>query len=350
MTHKDSSDSLEEDRVHILATVPIDRMAHDRLGKVFPIVTAEKDDRETLLKLSEDAVGVISRGVAQIDAEIMDAGRRMLFVTRTGAGFENIDIEAATERGIPVVHAPLLGDSVAEATFAMILSLTKRLPYWHESLVTGNWNRRIYERTYELRDKTLGIVGLGRIGAEVAGRGRGFKMRVVAYDPYLPESRARELNVSLVSLDSLLAESDIITVHAVSTPENDALINSVNIRRIKKGAYFLNFARGALVESLDILHEALVDGRLAGVGLDVFPVEPPTNLDHPLFSHPNFAGSPHVLATTVETEERCYRSMCRDVLAVLRGERPEWCVNPEVFDSPNLRTEGRIGGSQGLEA
>ncbi|MCY3801397.1 MAG: hypothetical protein OXG46_07440 [Chloroflexi bacterium] len=336
--------------MHILATVPIDKIAHDRLGKVFPIVTAAKDDHEMLLKLSKDAVGIISRGVARIDAEIMDTGRRMLFVTRTGAGFENIDIEAATERGIPVVHAPLLADSVAEATFAMILSLTKRLCYWHDSLVTGNWNRRIFERTYELRDKTLGIIGLGRIGAEVARRGHGFKMRVVAYDPYVPESRAEELSVSLLPLERLLEESDVITIHAVSTPETDALINSANIRKIKRGAYFLNFARGAHVENIDILHEALVDGRLAGVGLDVFPVEPPTNLDHPLFSHPNFAGSPHVLASSVESEERCYRSMCRDVLAVLRGERPEWCVNPEVFDSPNLRTEGRIGGGQGLEA
>ena len=336
--------------MHILATVPVDKIAHARLGSVFPILTAENDDHETLLRLSEEAIGIISRGTAPIDAEIMDAGRRMLFITRTGAGFENIDIDAATERGIPVVHAPLLGDSVAEATFAMILSLTKKLRYWHESLLTGNWDRRIFERTYELRDKTLGIVGLGRIGAEVARRGHGFKMRVTAYDPYLPESRATELNVSLLPLDQLLAESDIITVHAVSTPETDALINRVNIKKVKKGAYFLNFARGALVENLDILHEALLDGRLAGVGLDVFPDEPPTDLDHPLFSHPNFAGSPHVLASTAESEARCYRSMCRDVLAVLRGERPEWCVNPEVFDSPNLRTEGRIGGDKGLPA
>ena len=223
--------------MHILATVPIDKIVHAGLGRVFPIVTAENDDHETLLRLSEEAVGIISRGVALIDGEIMDAGRRMLFVTRTGAGFENIDIDAATERGIPVVHAPLLGDSVAEATFAMILSLTKRLSYWHESLVTGNWNRRIFERTYELRDKTLGIVGLGRIGAEVAGRGHGFKMRVTAYDPYVPESRARELNVSLLPLDRLLAESDIITVHAVSTAETDALINSVNIKKRQEKAH-----------------------------------------------------------------------------------------------------------------
>ncbi len=273
----------------------------------------------------------------------MDAASRILFISRSGAGFENVDIDAATARGIPVVHAPLLGDSVAEAAFALILSITKKLPYWHESLISGNWDRRILERTYELRDKTLGIIGLGRIGAEVARRGEAFKMRLVAHDPYLSEARARELNVSLLSLDDLLAESDIVTVHAVSTPETDGLINRANLANVKKGAYFVNFARGALVENLDILYEALVDGRLAGVGLDVFPDEPPTDLDHPLFLHPSFAGSPHVLASTVDSESRCYRSMCKDVLAVLRGDRPEWCVNAEVFDSPNLRTEGRIG-------
>jgi phosphoglycerate dehydrogenase-like enzyme len=239
----------------------------------------------------------------------------------------------------------LLGDSVAEAAFAVILSITKRLPYWHDSLVSGHWNRRILERTYELRDKTLGIIGLGKIGAEVARRGDAFKMRLVAYDPYVAEARASELNVSLMSLDDLLAESDVVTLHAVSTPETDGLINHENLANIRKGAYFVNFARGALVENLDILYDALVDGRLAGVGLDVFPEEPPTDLDHPLLSHPNFAGSPHVLASTADSEARCYRSMCKDVLAVLSGQRPEWCVNPEVFDSPNLRTQGRIGGN-----
>ena len=330
--------------MHILATVPIDKIAHAELASVAPILTADNDDHESLLKLSADAMGIVSRGVAVIDAEIMDAGSKIRFISRSGAGFENVDIDAATARGIPVVNAPLLGDAVAEAAFALILSLTKNLSYWHNSLITGNWNRRVSERTFELRDKTLGIVGLGRIGAEVARRGAAFKMRLVAHDPFVPEARARELNVSLLPLDELLAESDIVTIHAVSTAETDNLINRTNLANVKKGAYFLNFARGSLVESLDILHEALVDGRLAGVGLDVFPIEPPTDLDHPLYSHPSFAGSPHVLASTADSEARCYRSMCKDVLAVLRGERPEWCVNAEVFDSPNLRTAVRVGG------
>ncbi len=323
--------------LHILATVPIDSIAHEELGASFPIVTAENDDHDTLLRLSRDAIGIVSRGAAEIGGAIMDAGADLAIISRSGAGYENVDIDAATVRGIPIVNAPLLGDAVAEATFAMILALTKRLPYWHESLVTGHWDRRIVERTYELRDKTLGIIGLGRIGREVAARGDAFKMRLIAYDPFVAQDAAREANVELVSLDDLLAQSDVITLHAVSTPETDGLINRLNLARVKRGAYFVNFARGALIESLDMLHEALIDGRLAGVGLDVFPEEPPTDLDHPLFAHPNFGGSPHVLASTADSEARCYRSMCKDFLAVLNGEKPEWCVNTEVFDRPNLR-------------
>ena len=322
---------------HILATVPIDPIAHEELGKRHPIVTAENDDHETLLSLVAGAIGLISRGTASIDGEIMDAGPDLRFISRSGAGYENVDVAAATARGIPVVNAPLLGIAVAEATFAMILALTKRLGYWHESLISGNWDRRITERTVELNEKTLGIIGLGRIGREVAERAKAFKMRLVAYDPYVGEASARALGVEMMSVDELLSTADVISLHAVSTPETDGMINRSNLKLVKPGSYLVNLARGAMIADLDILHEALEDGRLAGVALDVFPEEPPLNLEHPLFSHPRFVGSPHVLASTDETEARCYRSMCKDVAAVLRGERPEWCVNPEVFNSPDLR-------------
>jgi phosphoglycerate dehydrogenase-like enzyme len=321
----------------ILATVPIDPLAHEELGKLYPIVTAPKDDRDMLLRLSPGTVCLISRGLAPIDGKIMDASSDLQVISRTGAGYENVDIQAATERGIPVVFAPLLGPAVAEATMAMILALAKRLLYWHESLIKGHWDRRIVERTDDLEGKLMGIIGLGRIGREVAIRAKAFGVRILAYDPYVVPEIAAQLGVELKPLDDLLEYADIISLHAVSTPETESIINRTNLGRVKRGAYLVNFARGALIENLDILYEALVDGRLAGVGLDVFPEEPPHNLDHPLFCHPNFLGSPHVLASTRGAEGRCYRSMCRDVTAVLRGQRPQWCVNPEVFDAPNLR-------------
>ncbi len=323
----------------ILATAPVDPIIHEELGRLYPIQTAENDHHKILLALMPGSICLISRGLAPIDSEIMDASHDLLVISRMGAGYENVDISAATDRGIPVVYAPLLGEAVAEAVFAMILALTKRLFYWHESLISGHWARRMAERTEDLYGKTLGIVGLGRIGREVAVRAKAFGMRIVAHDPYVRQDQGRELQVELISLDDLLESSDIVTLHALVTPETTAMINRSNLPRVKRGAYLVNFARGALIENLDILYEALEDERLAGVGLDVFPDEPPTNLDHPLFSHPNFIGSPHVLASTAGAEARCARSVCKDVTAVLHGQRPQWCVNPEVFDSPQLRSK-----------
>ena len=321
----------------ILATSPIDPIIYEELGKRWSMVTAPDDDRQTLTDLLTGAVCLITRGLAPIDGAIMDAGEDLLVISRTGAGYENVDIAAATERGLPVVYAPLLAESVAEAAMAVILALTKQLFYWHHSLLDGHWDRRISERTDELYQKRLGIVGLGRIGQQVAARARGFDMAIIAHDPHLTAATATGLDVELVDLDELLSTSDVVTLHAVSTPETNGIINAGNISRMKPGAYLINFARGALIENLDILHEALEAERLAGVGLDVFPQEPPTDLNHPLFKHPKFIGSPHVLASTAGAEARCARSVCRDLTAVLSGGRPVWCVNPEVYDSPRLR-------------
>ena len=276
----------------ILITSPIDPIAHELLQDLFPLVTAPKDDRETLLDLLPGTKVLISRGLAPIDGSVMGAAPGLAAICRTGAGYENIDIEAATDRSIPVIYAPLLGPAVAEATFAMILALVKRLFYWHQSLIEGHWDRRVRERTDELEGKTIGIVGLGRIGREMARRALAFDMRVLAYDPYVAAPVAEQVSARLVPLDKLMVAADVITVHAVSTPETDNLIDSRNLELVRPGSYFLNFARGALIENLDILYQALMDGRLAGVGLDVFPQEPPRDLEHPLFRHPNFIGSP----------------------------------------------------------
>lgn len=326
----------------ILVTSPIEPIAYELLKDLCPMVTAPRDDPETLLELMPGTVVLISRGLAPIDGPIMDAAPDMAVISRTGAGYENIDIEAATDRGIPVVYAPLLGPAVAEATFAMMLSLVKRLFYWHQSLIEGHWRRRVTGRTDELEGKVIGIVGLGRIGREVAKRASAFDMQVLTYDPYVSTQVAQEVFAKLVTLDVLMTSAHVITVHAVSTPETAALINRRNLALVRPGSYFLNFARGALIENLDILYEALEDGRLAGVGLDVFPEEPPQDLDHPLFQHPDFIGSPHVLASTEGAEKRCHRSMCRDVRAILERKPPQWCVNPDVLVPPNDRDQKEV--------
>lgn len=326
--------------MHILATTPIDPIFHQELTSLYPIVTAESDDPETLKSHMPGAICMISRGLGWVGAEVMDAGDDLRIITRTGAGYENLDIAAATQRGIPILFAPLLGPAVAEATIAMMLFLTKRLNYWHDALLTGQWDKRITERPDEFLQKVYGIVGLGRIGRDVAKRAAAFDVKLIAYDPFVSPETAAEAGVELVDLEELLATSDFISLHALVTPETRGLINRSNIGKIKQSAYLVNLARGALIDGLDILYEALDEGRLAGVGLDVFPEEPPTNLDHPLFHHPNFLGAPHVLASTSGTEARCSHSVCRDVRSVLAGKRPQWCVNPEVFEAQNYRGQG----------
>ena len=328
-----------------LATATVDPILHEGLGPLFPIVTAESDARETLLPLMPNTVCLISRGLGPIDAEIMEASSDLCVVTRTGAGYENVDIAAATALGLPVLHAPLLAESVAEGTFTMMLALTKRLFHWHQALLEGRWDRRATERTDELYEKTLGIVGLGRIGRAVARRALAFDMRVLGYDPYISQTDLDGIEVTRVALDELLSSSDIVSLHALVTHETEGMIDRARLRAMKPGAYIVNFGRGALIDGLDILYEALEDGHLAGVGLDVFPDEPPANTDHPLFRHPNFVGDPHVLASTAGAEARCSRSVVRDVSAVLRGQRPEWCINPEVFEAANLRPPALAPGA-----
>jgi len=321
----------------IVATVPIDQVAIDLMGEIAPVQVAPDDQETTLLGMMPGTVGIISRGTAPINAAIMDAAGDLVVVARTGTGYENVDIGAATARGIPVVNAPVHGYAIAESAIAMMLALSKRLFYWHNALITGEWDRRIRERTEDLDARTLGIIGLGRIGRELAKRAAAFNMRMIAADPFVSVETAQELGVELVDLDSLLAQSDYISIHAVATPETKGLINRRNLKKVKRGAILLNFARGALIEDLDILYDALEDGRLAGVGLDVFPEEPPTDLDHPLFSHVNFIGAPHVLGSSFGGEERVYREVCRQMKDVFEGRRPKFIVNPEVLDAPNLR-------------
>ena len=235
---------MTDKRSHIAVTSPIDPIIYEELGKLYTLVTAANDERQTLLDLMPHAFCLISRGLAPIDGEIMDASQDLLAISRTGAGYENIDIAAATQRGLPVVYAPLLSESVAEAAFAVILALNKQLFYWHDALLNGHWDRRITERTDELYARTLGIVGLGRIGRAVARRARSFDMRIVACDPYLDAAQTAALEVELLTLDELLESADVVNLHALSTPETDGLINRENLQRMKRGAYLVNFARG----------------------------------------------------------------------------------------------------------
>ncbi len=315
----------------IVATGPQEQVAVDILAPFGPLVVAPESTEEALLPLLPGAVALLVRGDGEVGPRAITAGTDLKVIARSGVGYNNVDIEAATKRGIPVVFTPGAGArAVAEGAMAFMLALCKRLNYWDGELKGGRWASRFQPDTGDLEGGVLGIVGLGRIGQLLAQMAAPFDMRVLAFDPFVGQDVAQPLGVELVPLDQLLAQADFISLHAAATAENKGLINGDRLQQIKRGAYLVNLARGDLIESLDVLYQALQDGRLAGVGLDVFAPEPP-DIGHPIFALPNCLTAPHALGLSNRAKERIFRAMAEDVAAVLRGERPENVVNPDVL-------------------
>lgn len=315
----------------VVGTGPLNEIAARLLCPFGTIAVAPNSSEEALLPLMPDAVALVVRGDGIANARVIGAAPHLKVIGRTGAGYNNVDIAAATARGIPVVYTPGVGArAVAEAALALMLALCKRLVFWDQQLKAGNWRSRNEHETRDLDGATLGIVGFGAIGRLVAELARPFNMTLLAYDPYASAPQATELGVKLVSMDELMAESDFISLHAPATAETHGLINRERLKLLKPGSYLVNLGRGQLVESPAVLHEALVDGRLAGVALDVFDPEPP-DLSHPIFKHPNCLTSPHALGMTRGAMARIFRSMAEDMAAVLSGGKPRFVVNSETL-------------------
>jgi D-3-phosphoglycerate dehydrogenase / 2-oxoglutarate reductase len=257
---------------------------------------------------------LVVRSATQVTRRVLEAGTRLRVVGRAGVGIDNIDEDAATERGILVMNTPLGNTlSAAEHTCALLLSLARRVPQAVASLRAGAWEKKAFAGV-ELSGKTLGIVGFGRIGREVAARARAFGMRLLVYDPYISTEVGREASVELAPLDRLLAESDFVTLHTPLTAETQRLLGPPELGRMKKGAYLLNVARGGLVDE-EALADALRTGRLAGAAFDVFAHEPPTG--SPLLSLPNFIGTPHLGASTSEAQEKVSLQIAEQVVDFL---------------------------------
>lgn len=296
----------------------------DALGPDFDVREVDGTDRPALLAALADASAVLVRSATQIDAEALAAAPRLKVVARAGVGLDNVDIKAATTAGVMVVNAPTSNIvSAAELTVGHILSLARHIPAAHASLAGGEWKRSKYTGT-ELYEKTLGIIGLGRIGALIAARMQAFDMRVVAYDPYVTSARAQQLGVELVSFDELLEQSDFITIHMPKTPETTGMISTEQLAKMKKSAFVVNVARGGLIDE-DALYTALTTGEIAGAGLDVFVSEPPT--DKKLLDLPNVVVTPHLGASTDEAQEKAGVSVARSVRLALGGELVPDAVN-----------------------
>jgi D-3-phosphoglycerate dehydrogenase len=296
----------------------------EALGPDFDVRSIDGTDRPALLAALVDADAILIRSATQVDAEALAAAKQLKVVARAGVGLDNVDIKAATEAGVMVVNAPTSNIiSAAELTVGHILSLARHIPAAHGALAAGQWKRSKYTGV-EIFEKTIGIIGLGRIGALITARMQAFGTRVVAYDPYVTAARAQQLGVTLLSLEELLAQSDFVTIHMPKTPETTGMIGAEQLRLMKPTAFVVNVARGGLIDE-DALHDALVTGTIAGAGLDVFVHEPPTGSD--LLALPNIVVTPHLGASTDEAQEKAGVSVARSVRLALGGELVPDAVN-----------------------
>jgi D-3-phosphoglycerate dehydrogenase len=296
----------------------------EALGPDFEIRQVDGTDRPALLAALADADAILVRSATQVDAEAISAAPKLRVIARAGVGLDNVDIKAATTAGVMVVNAPTSNIiSAAELTVGHILSLARHIPAGHASLSAGEWKRSKYTGT-ELYEKTLGIIGLGRIGALITARMQAFGMNVIAYDPYVTSARAQQLGVQLVSLDDLLRQADFITIHMPKTPETVGMISDDQLALMKDTAFIVNVARGGLIDE-DALHRALTSGSIAGAGLDVFVSEPPR--ESPLTALPNVVVTPHLGASTDEAQEKAGVSVAKSVRLALSGELVPDAVN-----------------------
>ena len=296
----------------------------DALGPDFDVRSVDGTDRPALLAAIADASAVLIRSATHVDAEVIAAAKNLKVIARAGVGLDNVDIKSATEAGVMVVNAPTSNIiSAAELTVGHILNLARHIPAAHGALADGQWKRSKYTGV-ELFEKTIGIIGLGRIGALITARMQAFGTRVVAYDPYITSARAQQLGVTLLTLDELLAQSDFVTIHMPKTPETTGMIGDEQFATMKPTAFIVNVARGGLIDEA-ALHRALTAGTIAGAALDVFVNEPPVG--SPLLALPNIVVTPHLGASTDEAQEKAGVAVAKSVLLALSGELVPDAVN-----------------------
>jgi D-3-phosphoglycerate dehydrogenase len=294
------------------------------LGPDFEIKNIDGTDRKALLSALATADAILVRSATQVDAEAIAAAKQLKVIARAGVGLDNVDIKAATAAGVMVVNAPTSNViSAAELAIGHLLSLARHIPDANASLKGDKWERNKFTGV-ELYDKTIGIVGLGRIGSLVAQRLSGFGARLIGYDPYISPAKAEQMGVSLASLDEVMEQSDFITIHIPKTTETTGLIGSAQFAKAKKELRIVNCSRGGIIDE-DALLEALTTNRIAGAGLDVFNHEPPKG--SPLLSLPNILVTPHLGASTEEAQEKAGISVAKSVRLALAGDLVPDAVN-----------------------
>lgn len=283
---------------------------------------------ETMAAIGE-ADALIIRSSTTADAELLNAAPKLKAIARAGVGVDNVDIPVATANGVIVMNTPD-GNTIATAehTFGLMLALARHIPQGNASLKAGKWDRKSYMGV-ELRGKTLGIIGFGRIGRAIAKRALAFEMTVITADPYIPADIAADLGVELVDLDTLYARSDFITLHSLITDETRGMINSASIAKMKPGVRIINAARGALINEAD-LAKAIESGQVAGAALDVYTEEPPA-VDNPLLALNNVIDTPHLAASTSDAQVSVAVDAAQLIVDVLLHNKTNNVVNPAVL-------------------
>nr|WP_218621547.1 phosphoglycerate dehydrogenase [Mycolicibacterium hippocampi] len=296
----------------------------EALGDQVEVRWVDGPDREKLLAAVVDADALLVRSATTVDAEVLAAAPKLKIVARAGVGLDNVDVDAATARGVLVVNAPTSNiHSAAEHALALLLSTARQIPAADATLRERTWKRSAFSGT-EIFGKTVGVVGLGRIGQLVAQRLAAFGAHITAYDPYVSHARAAQLGIELLTLDELLARADFISVHLPKTKETAGLIGKDALAKIKPGAIIVNAARGGLIDEA-ALAEAITSGHVRGAGLDVFSTEPCT--DSPLFELPQVVVTPHLGASTAEAQDRAGTDVAASVKLALAGEFVPDAVN-----------------------
>lgn len=296
------------------------------------VVLPKRLSEAELLPIVADAVAMVVRSETKVTQKVLEAAAKLRVVGRAGVGVDNVDVAAATQRGVVVMNTPA-GNTIttAELTFTMLLSLARKVPQAHGTMVAGKWDRKQFQGV-ELAGKTLGILGMGRIGTEVAKRAIAFGMRVIGYDPFLTEARAKALGIELASeLDAVYRESDFITVHMPVTEQTKNMLNTAAFAKMKPGVRIVNCARGEIIVENDLI-AALDSGKVAAAALDVFIVEP-LAADHPFRKHPNLILTPHLGASSEEAQEKCGIEVAEVITGYLLTGEVRNAVNMPYLDA-----------------
>ncbi|KZX17812.1 D-3-phosphoglycerate dehydrogenase [Methanobrevibacter cuticularis] len=313
----------------VIVADAINQQGIDNLEKVAEVVVDTNITPEELLNTISEYDAIIVRSRTKVTREVIENAEKLKIIARAGVGVDNVDVEAATEKGIMVVNAPeSTSITVAEHTMGLMLSIARKITIADKSVKESKWEKSRFMGV-ELRNKTLGVVGMGRIGSQVVSRCKAFEMNAIVYDPYLPEKVAKQMGVQLADLNTVLKEADFITIHVPLTDETKHLISTKEIKMMKNDSYIINCARGGIIDE-EALYEGLVNEEIGGAALDVYEIEPP--VDNKLLTLDNIVVTPHIAASTREAQRDAAIIVANEVIEVLESRVPKNVLNMPVVD------------------